>query len=221
MVFEVSRLQKWSKNDQKHGKILSERVFSALEASQWLKTMVFTRVCAPSQHKTRKLRWFWATYASKSSRVASNHAIYSCIFFLWRFFGFWRFQSPPVWQSGLKPRNSAKEPRKNLWLLKCLGFKNGRKMTKNMERFCWKGFFRLLEASQWLKTMVCTRALLERLRTRPVVVGPKHARVPRSTKPTGVFDVLDAGGACCRSPFFRQSAHFERFGRVQSTFSPF
>ena len=29
MVFEVSRLQKWSKNDQTPGKILSERVFSA------------------------------------------------------------------------------------------------------------------------------------------------------------------------------------------------
>ena len=46
------RLQKWSKNDKKPGKILAERVFRLLEASKWLKTTVFARVCAPSRRKT-------------------------------------------------------------------------------------------------------------------------------------------------------------------------
>ena len=100
----------------------------------------------------------------QSSRVAANHAIYSFLFFLWRFgretrkdcvgkgfFGFWRFQTPPVCGC------PAKEPRKNLWFLKCLGFKHGRKRAKNLENICRKGFFRLLEASRWLKTMVFTQ----------------------------------------------------------------
>ena len=70
----------------------------------------------------------------QSARVASNHAIYMV------------FCGCP-----------AKEPRKNLCFLKCLGFQNGRKMTKHMEIFCRKGFFWLLEASQWLQTMGLTR----------------------------------------------------------------
>ena len=33
------------------------------------------------------------------------------------------------------------KPRKNRWFLKCLGFKNGRKMQKNWKDFVGKGFF--------------------------------------------------------------------------------
>ena len=59
--------------------------------------------------------------------MASNHAIYK--------HGF-------LWLSDQKPR-------KNRWFLKCLGFKNGRNVAKNLERFCRKGLFRRLEASEW------------------------------------------------------------------------
>ena len=68
------------------------------------------------------------------------------------------FSSPPVCKSGLKPRNlqgflwlSGQKPCKNRWFLKCLGFKNGRKIDQNLERFCRKLFFRRLEASKWHK----------------------------------------------------------------------
>ena len=55
----------------------------------------------------------------QSARVASNHAIYRV------------FCGSP-----------AKKPLKNRLFLKCLGFNNGRTISKNMERFCRKGFFR-------------------------------------------------------------------------------
>ena len=42
--FEVSRLQKWSKNCKKPGKIVSERFFWLLEISSWPKTTVVWKV---------------------------------------------------------------------------------------------------------------------------------------------------------------------------------
>ena len=51
---------------------------------------------------------------------------------------------------------AGKKHRKNRWFLMRIGLKNDRKMTKNQERFCRKGFLRLLEASKLHKTMVFT-----------------------------------------------------------------
>ena len=46
---------------------------------------------------------------------------------------------------------------KNRLFLMRVGLKNDRKVTTNQERFCPKGFLRLLEASKLHKTMVFTR----------------------------------------------------------------
>ena len=66
------------------------------------------------------------------------------------------FAAPPVFKSDLKPRylqfflwRFGRETRKGRWFLNCLGFKNGRKIAKNLERLCRKGFFRFLEISNW------------------------------------------------------------------------
>ena len=58
------------------------------------------------------------------------------------------FSAPPVFKSGLKPRNlqffwwlSGKKTRKNRWFLRCLGFKHGRQIAKYQGRLCRIFFF--------------------------------------------------------------------------------
>ena len=124
MVFELS-VQKWWKKDQKPGNFLSERVFSAfggftMAQKRWyLHGFVHLPGTKPANCDgfgpcTLQSGVFSAPPVFKS--VASNHAIYSLFNFFCGgaekmrkdcvgkgFVGFWRFQTPPVWQSGLKP----------------------------------------------------------------------------------------------------------------------
>ena len=78
-------------------------------------------------------------------------------------------------------------PAKNIIKTDCffkrLGFKHGRKIAQNMEKFCRKGIFRLLEASKGHKTTVFTRVCApSRHKTLKIAMVLGYVRFKVATK---------------------------------------